>query len=146
MKNTLKAGERFEFAYTVPREKTVPFLYREAPEFQKMPEVLATGFMVGLMEWTCVKLLDSFLDEGEGSLGTHVNFSHLAATPPGHTVTVTAICTDVDDNRISFHVSAHDGDDLIGEGDHQRHVVSWDRFEAGVAKKVQRRELARANG
>jgi len=146
MKATLKAGERFEFAYTVPREKTVPFLFSEAPEFQAMPEVLATGYMVGLMEWTCVQLIAPFLDEGEGSLGTLVNFSHLAATPPGHTVTVTAECTEVDGNRLMFHVSAHDGDDLIGEGEHQRHVVAWDRFEAGVAKKVQRRGMASANG
>ena len=145
MKNTLKIGEQFEFAYAVPREKTVPFLFREAAEFQTMPEVLATGYMVGLMEWTCVKLIAPHLDEGEGSLGTHVNFSHLAATPPGHTVTVNAECMSIDGDRLTFHVSAHDGDDLIGAGDHQRHVVVWDRFEASMAKKVQRRDMTLVN-
>ena len=37
-----------------------------------MPEVFATGFMVGLMEWTCVQLLAPHLDPGEGSLGVHM--------------------------------------------------------------------------
>ena len=48
-----------------------------------MPAVFATGFMVGLMEWTCIQLLAPHLDAGEGSLGAHVDVSHMAATPPG---------------------------------------------------------------
>ena len=47
-----------------------------------MPKVFATGNMIILMEWTCVQLLNRHLDEGEGSLGTHVDVSHAAATPP----------------------------------------------------------------
>ena len=57
-----------------------------------MPDVFATGFMVGLMEWTCVQVLEPHLDEGEGSLGVHIDVSH-AATAPGMTVTVEAECT-----------------------------------------------------
>lgn len=57
MKPSLKAGLKHRFSYTVPKAKTVPYLYTEAPELQEMPEVFATGFMVGLMEWTCVQLL-----------------------------------------------------------------------------------------
>ena len=60
-----------------------------------MPEVFATGYMVGLMEWTCIQLLAPHLDAGEGSLGTHIDVSHTAATPPGLRVTVDAECTGV---------------------------------------------------
>ena len=67
MKPTLKAGLKHRFAYTVPESKTVPALYREAQQLQVMPEVFATGFMVGLMEWTCVQLLEPHLEKGEGS-------------------------------------------------------------------------------
>jgi fluoroacetyl-CoA thioesterase len=56
MKSSLKPGLKLRFSYTVPVTKTVPHLYAEAPELQAMPEVFATGFMVGLMEWTCVQL------------------------------------------------------------------------------------------
>ena len=101
-----------------------------------MPAVFATGFMVGLMEWTCMQLLAPHLDPGEGSLGVHVDISHAAATPPGLTVTVEAECVAVDGPRIAFNVKAHDGVDPIGEGRHQRYVVAWDKFNARVADKA----------
>jgi fluoroacetyl-CoA thioesterase len=135
MKDTLKAGLSHRFEFTVPETKTVPHLYPEAPEFQAMPAVLATGFMVGLMEWTCLQLLAPHLDEGEGSLGVHVDISHQAATPPGLTVTVDAECLEVRGPRASFHVRAHDGVDLIGEGRHERFILKWDRFNTRLEEK-----------
>ena len=79
MKLSLAPGTKTEFAYRVPAEKTVPHLFPDAHEFQMMPTVFATGFMVGLMEWTCMKVIENHLDSGEGSLGVHINVSHLAA-------------------------------------------------------------------
>ncbi len=142
MKSTLQPGAKTEFAYRVPAEKTVPYLFPEAHEFQMMPTVFATGFMVGLMEWTCLHVLDPHLDEGEGSLGVHINISHLAATVPGQIVTVEAECTKIEGRRIFFDVKAHDGLDLIGEGEHQRMVVNWEKFEQRVNEKAKRARLA----
>ena len=136
MKDTLKPGAEFQLAYTVPASKTVPHLYPEAIEFAIMPRVFATGFMVGLMEWTCIKVLEPHLEPDEGSLGVHIDVSHVAATVPGQTVTVDARCTEVNGRRIGFHVRAHDGLDLIGEGRHERVVVHWEKFEALVNKKA----------
>jgi fluoroacetyl-CoA thioesterase len=136
MKPTLQAGLKHRFAYNVPVEKTVPHLYREAPELQIMPEVFATGFMVGLMEWTCVQLLAPHLDEGEGSLGTRIDVAHKAATPVGMTVTVDAECIEARGPRVRFKITAHDGVDEIGSGTHERFIVSWDRFNRGVAAKA----------
>jgi len=62
MKDSLKPGLAFEFQYTVPENKTVPYLFPEAPELQIMPKVMATGFMVGLFEWACIKMLAAHLD------------------------------------------------------------------------------------
>ena len=138
MKATLRPGLTHRFVYAVPADKTVPHLYPEAAEFRAMPEVFATGFLVGLMEWTCIQLIAPHLDAGEGSLGTRIDVGHVAATPPGLTVTVDAECTAVDGRRITFAVRAHDGVDLIGEGSHQRVVVTWDRFNARVAEKAAR--------
>jgi fluoroacetyl-CoA thioesterase len=76
------------------------------------------------------------LDGGEGSLGTHVDISHLAATPPGMTVRVDVEVVEVQGRKIVFKVSAHDGMDLIGEGRLGRVVVAWDRFNAKVADKA----------
>jgi fluoroacetyl-CoA thioesterase len=136
MKATLKAGVKATFSYTVPVEKTVPYIFRESAEMQTMPEVFATGFMVALMEWTCVQALSPHLDEGEGSVGVHVDVSHDAATPPGLTVTVDAEVTEVDGRRVWFYVRAHDGVDQIGEGYHQRAVVKWDSFNRRVTEKM----------
>ncbi|MGI9384243.1 MAG: thioesterase family protein [Methyloligellaceae bacterium] len=136
MKDSLKPGLSQRFAFTVPETKTVPHLYPEASEFQDMPAVFATGFMVGLMEWTCLKLLAPHLDEGEGSLGVHVDISHSAATPPGLTVTVDAECVEVRGPRAMFVVRAHDGIDEIGAGRHERFIVRWDRFNDRVAQKM----------
>jgi len=135
MKPSLKAGLKHRFAYVVPETKTVPHLYAEAPQLRAMPDVFATGFMVGLMEWTCVQLLEPHLDQGEGSLGTHINISHKAATPPGFTVTVEAECIEVRGPRARFKLIAHDGVNEIGTGTHERFIVSWDRFNRGVAAK-----------
>lgn len=122
----------------MPHSKTVPQLYAESAELAAMPQVFATGFMVGLMEWTCVQLLAPHLEAGEGSLGTHVNVSHKAATPPGLTVTVEAECIEVRGPRVRFKLRAHDGVDEIGTGTHERFIVTWDRFNRGVAAKAAR--------
>lgn len=142
MKPTLKVGDRTNFEYRVPADKTVPHLYPEAAEFQLMPKVFATGFMVGLMEWTCMKVLEPHLDAGEGSLGVHINVSHIAATVPGQVVTVEAECTAVEGRRVSFEVHAHDGIEVIGSGRHQRMIIPWERFTAKVNQKAKAARVA----
>ena len=54
MKDTLQPGLEFDFQFKVTGDKTVAALYPESEEFQQMPGVFATGFMVGLFEWACV--------------------------------------------------------------------------------------------
>lgn len=136
MKETLRVGDTHTFRFTVTEAKTVPALYPESPDFRAMPQVFATGFMVGLMEWACIDALKPHLEEGEGSLGIHIDVTHVAATPPGMEVTVHATCTRIDGRRIAWHVRAEDELELIGEGSHQRAIVRWDKFKAKVAEKV----------
>lgn len=136
MKPTLRPGLKHRLSYTVAADKTVPFTFPESAVIAAMPKVFATGFMIVLMEWACTELLAAHLDAGEGSVGVHVDVSHLAATPPGMTVTVDVECVQIIDQRIAFSVKAHDGMDLIGEGRHERFVVAWDKFNARVAAKA----------
>ena len=137
MKDTLKAGLTYQFRFKVPDSKTVPALYPESEAFQQMPQVLATGYMVGLMEWACIEALRPHLDwPREQSLGTHVDLSHLAATPPGMTVTVDVRLDKVEGRKLTFSVSAHDDVDKITEGRHERYVIDAARFNAKVAEKT----------
>ncbi len=136
MSPDLKPGIRHQFRYTVPEDKTVPNLYPEFAEFREMPEVFATGFMVGLIEGACQLAIKPYLDwPREQSLGTHVNFSHLAATPPGLTVTVDCEVIAVEGRRVTFRATAHDGHDLISEGTHERVVIDAARFAERVSRK-----------
>lgn len=137
MKNTLTAGLEHTFSFTVTREKTVPFVYPESDLFREMPEVFATAFMVGFMEWACMEALRPYLEEGERTLGTMINVTHQAATPPGLTVTARVKCLEVDGKRTVWEVEAHDGVDLIGKGTHERFTVNHDKFSARVAAKRQ---------
>ncbi|MEZ5818237.1 MAG: thioesterase family protein [Hyphomicrobiaceae bacterium] len=136
MKPTLVPGLADTHSYAVTAENTVPHLAMDRSTFDDIPEVLATAYMVVMMEGACTKLLRPHLDDGEGSLGIAVNVTHLAATIPGQTVTVTATIEEVEGRKITFHVVAHDGLDKIGEGMHQRAIVPWQRFKAGVAAKA----------
>ena len=132
----LSPGVKHSFSYLVPENKTVPYTYPESPIISGMPKVFATGFMIVLMEWACAELLGPYLDPGEGSLGTHVNVSHAAATPPGMTVQVDAEIAAVSGRKLTFKVRAHDGVDMIGEGTHERVVVNVNRFDERVRKKA----------
>lgn len=143
MKETLRAGLEGVYRYRVPETKTVPRIYAEAPDFQMMPAVLATGYLVALAEWACIELVKPHLDwPKEQTLGTHVNLSHVAATPPGLTVEIRSRLAAVEGRKLVFAVSAHDGVDTISEGMHERHVIDAERFERKVAAKRERVEAS----
>ena len=137
MKDTLKPGLTHRFQFRIPPSKTVPHLYPESQMFREMPEVLATGYLVGLMEWACIEALRPHLDwPGEQSVGTRVELSHLAATPPGLTVTVDVRLDRVEGRKLSFTISADDGVERISEGTHERVIIDSARFTAKVAEKA----------
>jgi fluoroacetyl-CoA thioesterase len=136
MKDSLTPGLTFTHRYCVPEDKTVPALYRESEIMQGMPPVFATAFMIGLMEWACVELMKPHLEDGEGSVGVHVDVSHSAATPVGMTVTVEAELVERDGRRLKFAVVARDEAEEIGRGIHERVVVHWNRFVGRHEAKV----------
>ncbi len=138
MKDTLKPGMTFEFKYKVPDNKTVPHLYPEFDEGKIMPNVFATGYLVGLFEFACIKFLSSHIDwPDEQTVGIHVNINHTAATPPGFTVTVKGTLEKAEGKKLTFHLEANDGKDKISEGTHERFVIDAGKFNAAIAKKAQ---------
>lgn len=137
MKETLKPGIRYEHKFVIPQSKTVPELYPEAEEFALMPEVFATGFLVGFLEWACIRAINPHIDwPREQTVGTHIDVSHEAATPPGMEVTATVELIAVEGRRLVFAVEAHDGMDLISRGRHERFVINREKFIAKVGAKT----------
>lgn len=136
MKDSLKPGLRFEHRFRVAPNKTVPALYPESEEFVAMPEVFATGFLVGLLEWACIRALKPHLDwPREQTVGTHIDVSHCAATPPGMEITVHVELLSIEGRKLTFSVRAHDETELISEGRHERFVIDRARFDAKLEGK-----------
>ena len=142
MKNSLQPGLTHTFKFKVPENKTVPHLYPESPEFQAMPEVLATGFMVGLFEWTCIQAINPHIDwPQEQTVGIDVKLNHIAATPPGLTVTVNVKLEEVEGRKLVFSIVADDGIDKISEGTHDRFIIDAAKFNAKMASKTNARKI-----
>jgi len=101
-----------------------------------MPEVFATGFLVGFLEWACIKAINPHIDwPAEQTVGTHIDVSHEAATPPGLEVTARVELIEVDGRRLVFEVEAHDGVDRISRGRHERFVIDREKFDARLDAK-----------
>lgn len=138
MKDTLQPGLVLSHQFVIPVSKTVPQLYPESAEFIQMPEVFATGFLVGFLEWACILCINPHLDwPHEQSVGTHIDVSHEAATPPGFEVTARVELLEVEGKRLLFSVEAHDGVDLISKGRHERYIINKDSFDERLGRKNQ---------
>lgn len=98
--------------------------------------VLATPKMIALMENTAYKSVAPCLEEGQGTVGTLLNVQHTAATPVGGTVTVETELVEIDRKRLVFHVQASDNAGLIGEGTHERFIITNERFLAKAQSKL----------
>lgn len=133
----LQPGITFEWQYTVPARAAVPQIYNDTAFCRDMPNVLATGYMVGMMELACVHGIMPYVDwPREQSLGTMVSFRHLAPTAPGMTLRIRGEVTAVEGRRISFRVEAWDDVERVCEGTHERHLIDPQRFNDKVAQKI----------
>ncbi|AXK81365.1 thioesterase [Pseudolabrys taiwanensis] len=104
-----------------------------------LPQVFATPMMVTIMENAALNAVRDYLEPGESVVGTVVNIKHLAATPVGHEVTAEAVVTKVDGRRIEFDVTAHDEQEVIGAGTHERAVVQLERLQKRLDAKAPKR-------
>ena len=98
-------------------------------------EVFATPSMIALMEKAALEAVQPHLEPGQGTVGVRLEVSHLAATPLGMTVRAECELVAIERRMLTFQVRAYAGDELIGEGTHQRCIVFNDRFmEKALAK------------
>lgn len=97
--------------------------------------VYATPAMVGLMEGACIHAVDAQLPAGSSTVGIDLKIKHMAATPVGMTVRAEAELTEIDGKRLVFHVKAFDDADQIGDGVHERFIVSVEKFLAKADQK-----------
>jgi fluoroacetyl-CoA thioesterase len=103
-----------------------------------LPQVLATPFMIMVMENAALNAIKPFLEADESAVGTEIDVRHLAATPVGHNVRAEAEVIETAGKRIVFKVSANDETEEIGNGTHQRTVINLQSFNQRLAEKSKR--------
>ena len=135
MKPTLVPGIKGEWRWRVAARHLVPALYPEFESFKGMPPVFATGFLVGFVEWACIETMKPHLDAGEGSVGTHIDITHEAATPEGMEIVARVECVEVKGRKVKWVFEARDEQDVIARGRHERSVIDVRRFVDAALRK-----------
>jgi fluoroacetyl-CoA thioesterase len=136
----IKPGIEYTHSFVVSQTKTVPALYPESEEFVAMPNVFATGFLVGFIEWACIRAINPYLNwPHEQTVGVHIDVNHVAATPPGLEVTAKVRLVKVTGKRLLFEVEVYDEVDLISQGKHERAIIIKEKFDARMEEKANSR-------
>lgn len=125
---SIPVGLRHELSLRVDGRLTVPALAYAFTGFADMPPVFATAFMVGFMEWACTEALRSRLPSGQATVGTHVDVSHVSATPVGLDVHAEVEVVAATHRKVRFKVVCRDDTGLIGEGFHERAIIAPGKF------------------
>jgi len=135
MKNTLATGLALSKSLVVDESRCIGFMGKEGM-------VYATPRMVSDVEYACRDFLLQHLDAGEDSVGAHVSIDHLAATPLGLTVEISARVVEVDRRKVTFEFTVHDPVEQCGRGKHVRFVVETAKSRERLAAKRAKAGLA----
>ena len=105
-------------------------------------DVLSTPCLIQLLEAAAIQAIHGYLPSDQLTLGTQVKIRHLAPTPLGMKVRAHALLREVDKNRLSFIVDAYDETGKVAEGEHERILVSKERFLQKVNRKKRKGETS----
>ena len=130
--NAIEIGLKSELTFVVKRE------HLASSYGSGLVDGLATPVLVGFCEECARTGVDRLLPTGQKTVGTAVSLDHLAPTPLGMTVTVTATLIGIDGRRLTFEIAARDEIEPIVRGTHERFIIDSDRFAAKVEEKAKR--------
>lgn len=129
----ITVGSKFQLSQTVTQDLTA------AHVGSGLLPVFGTPYMCAMMENAAQTCLQAFLEEGQGSVGIHLDISHDAPTPVGMQVWAEAEITAVSENGkiIDFAVKAWDEKGPIGAGTHTRAIIKNEKFLAKCNAKLE---------
>lgn len=125
----IEAGIKGKKVFIVTEENTAEHL------LSGMLPVYATPSLIALMEYTCFSSVHPLLEEGQGTVGSHIEVDHLAPTPVGGTVTCESELIEASGRRLVFRVRAFDEFGPVGEGMHVRYIIDNAKFMRKVEEK-----------
>ena len=129
MPETLIAGRVWEITWQVTAECCAHVFGNPGVH------VFATPALIGLIERTAIECVAPCLERGQVTVGTHLDVSHLSATPPGLTVRCRATFRALEGRRLRFDIEVRDPVDLVARGTHERALVHLDRFLEKAGRK-----------
>lgn len=97
--------------------------------------VFATPMMISLMEKTSQLSVKPYLEEGQETVGTHVNVSHDSAVPVGRKVWCESEVIAIDRRKITFKVAVYDDNGIVGQGTHERFIIDVKKFSEKLASR-----------
>ena len=130
MKSAPKIGTTGEFSFVVGPEHAITFAT------DGMPAVLSTPNLIGIFERTAREAIAPFLAADERSVGVEIELRHLAPTPLGARVTVTARVIHTEGRLVDYQIEARDEHELIARGVHKRAVIRIEPFAQRVRRKA----------
>ena len=122
------AGLTLRREITVGEDRVITFMGKDL-------QVYETPSMIADIEYACRDLLFENLPKGWDSVGILVDIKHLAATPQDEVVTVDVTIEEIQNRRVRFICKVNDSEELVGEGVHDRHIISIDRHRKRVLEK-----------
>ena len=130
MKRSPRVGETGELSFVVTEQHAIDFADNQ------MPAVLSTPWLIWFLEHAAREAMLPLLEEGESTVGVHVDVEHLAPTPLGQQVTCTARVINADGSLVTMQFEAHDPQERIARGMHKLRVIRCDRFAKRVHAKT----------
>jgi fluoroacetyl-CoA thioesterase len=117
-------------------EKVIPFEWTIAAYDPRLPAVLSTPAMIGMMEVAAAQAVMPALREGAITVGTRIEVDHLKAVSQGATVRATARLAKHEGRFLVFDVEARSGDHVIGRGRVFRAIVEVAGFHARASQRT----------
>jgi predicted thioesterase len=129
MNESLQPGLNKTARITVDEARTISFMGDEG-------RVYATPELLRDIENTCRDLLFEYIDEGQDSVGTHIDLSHIAATPINMWVDITVTVKSVEGRAVTLEVDARDPVEKICDCKHSRFIVDVAKTIARLQRKI----------
>jgi fluoroacetyl-CoA thioesterase len=111
-------------------EAVVPTSWTIQAYDSRLPAVLSTPAMIGMMEVAAAQAVQAELQPGRITVGTRIEVDHLKAVPSGATVRAKARLAGYEGRFLVFETEAQSGEHLIGRGRVFRAIVEPGEFTA----------------
>jgi fluoroacetyl-CoA thioesterase len=127
MKPGMEVGQQATISATVTPDMFAQF------EGNLVHPAYSTVSMVYHMEWAARQIILPYLEDHEEGIGGGVAAKHVAPTPEGAELTITATLRELKGKAVICDVAVHNGKAVVGEGEVTQYILP----RAAIAQKIE---------